>query len=109
MTQLTPEIIERLRNQIRKEGMIEFTALGAYMAFWTGETIFSNSEELAALECEDIVYVTNGVDSGYAYTDSDFYRTHIAPHETAKAYNRAIQDANQPPTKKSLIRRLLGL
>jgi hypothetical protein len=108
MIQLTPDLIERLRNQIRKEGIIEFTAIGAYMAFWTGQPVFGNSEELAALECEDIVYVTNGHDSAYAYTDSEFYRKNIAPRETAKAYNDAIQNAERPP-KKSLIRRLLGL
>lgn len=108
MTQLTPEMIERLRNQIRREGIIEFTALGAYMAFWTGKAIVSDTKELDVLQCEDIVYVTNGIDSGYACKDSEFYRKNIAARETAKVYKAAIQDAERPP-KKSLIKRLLGL
>ena len=108
---LTNEIIERLRNQIRKDGLVRYDAIGAYMALWSGEPVFGNSEELKVLECEDIVYITNGTNSAFACVDSEFYQKYIAPKEATKAYSKAIQKAQEPPApdKKSLLKRLLGL
>jgi aspartyl aminopeptidase len=107
---LKQETVDKLREQIRQEGFVELTALSAYMALWgagNNGIVITNSNELSAVECDDIVRVTNGIDVGYTHKDSKFYRKYIAPQETARVYKEAIHEAQE--LKRPWWKKLLGL
>lgn len=99
--------IERLRDQIRKQGFIDIMSLSAHICFFADETdeyfsgaVILNYEELDAIACDDIVYVTDGVAEGYSWVDSDFYQKNVAPNEAAAAYKKALHEAERAERAK---------
>lgn len=105
---LDEQTIERLRDQIRKEGFVESSKMAAYVCFWKDSSdpvIITSSHIFDAVECEDVIRITDGVNTAYASVA--FYEEYIAPKNIAKAYKDAIDKAKR--NKRPWWKKILGL
>jgi len=96
--ELNPKMIDRLRDQVRLEEIIAETSLISYVAMWKNAPVNCNICDLEVIKCDDIIWVTDGINGFYVDKNSKFFNKHIEPKLVTKNHkNTEVKVKDKKP------------